>query len=529
MDEIDVILKRKGEAGRGIATAAVDVQDMLEHEPIFTCPETKKVLETSSEYRKYAKSIGNDGIDAIVGRGVEKMVELINSEGAAVGHIDCILILDDIGEGRGASEIEALTSPLIMDEFSNNNNSMMSGGPSVSNNVSQFQSSQYFPNNPQASAAAADIEMMRREFDVWRHKEELAWHEKLREKEAASMRALEEKARNWGKEKAEVVIAAQAEYQKLEARLKKVLGEVEARERKLRKDEDIRIQEHSRKLAESQVLLKRAREEANHKVELEKVNTKAAVARADAAEKATKDMKKRATQAEEDFYEYRQQQRKNPESVLLQEIVTLKAQMSDSAAKINGMKAERNAALLEKEQFRAHIHRLARALKRERQKTAIAAQRDLEQLRLEYVAREQRFVMDGDRGELAKIKSELRALNDTEVVQGTRMGEGGDLRVQVEDEGEESYQSEYSPERYSPSRKGRGGEDSSRQTPPEKGRKNSPIKGGLGADVIEAEMKRLEEERKELIATGIFDGDHPIIKELDSRLNMKLVELSNTQ
>ena len=42
---------------------------------------------------------------------------------------------------------------------------------------------------------------------------------------------------------------------------------------------------------------------------------------------------------------------------MLQEIVTLKAQMSDSEVKVNGMKAERNAALLEKEQFRAHIHR----------------------------------------------------------------------------------------------------------------------------------------------------------------------------
>ena len=179
---------------------------------------------------------------------------------------------------------------------------------SVGGNVSHFQSQLFPANNAQAHAVAADIEMMRREFDVWRHKEELAWHEKLREKEAASMRALEEKARNWGKEKAEVVIAAQAEYQKLEARLKKVLGEVEARERKLRVDEANRVQEHARKMAESQALLKRAREEATHKVELEKVNTKAAIARAEAAEKATKDMKKRATQAEEDFYNYRCEQ-----------------------------------------------------------------------------------------------------------------------------------------------------------------------------------------------------------------------------
>ena len=171
--------------------------------------------------------------------------------------------------------------------------------------------------------------------------------------------------------------------------------------------------------------------------------------------------------------------------------------------------------------------RLARALKRERKKTAIAAQRDLEQLRLEYVAREQKFVMDGDRGELAKIKSELRALNESEMATGFGSSER-DLSVQVDEHDEEddnfteSFSTQgskvYSPERYSPKRKGRG-----KQTPPE-GKKNSPIKG-LGAEVIEQEMARLEAERKELIATGIFDDEHPIIKEMDKRINLKLVEL----
>ena len=79
----------------------------------------------------------------------------------------------------------------------------------------------------------------------------------------------------------------------------------------------------------------------------------------------------------------------------------------------------------------------------------------------------------------------------------------------------------YSPVRYSPKRKG-----ATKQTPPE-GKKNSPIKG-VSADIIESEIERLEQERKELISTGIFDDAHPIIVELDKRMNVKAVELANS-
>ena len=39
-----------------------------------------------------------------------------------------------------------------------------------------------------AAAAAADIERRRREWEEWRHKEEVAWHQRLRAKEEASLR-----------------------------------------------------------------------------------------------------------------------------------------------------------------------------------------------------------------------------------------------------------------------------------------------------------------------------------------------------
>jgi len=67
------------------------------------------------------------------------------------------------------------------------------------------------------------------------------------------------------------------------------------------------------------------------------------------------------------------------------------------------------------------------------------------------------------------------------------------------------------------------------QTPPEKEKErvNSPIKGDrIDVAEIEAELKRLEIERAELVATGVFDEYHHIIIEMDKRMNAKAVELS---
>lgn len=56
------------------------------------------------------------------------------------------------------------------------------------------------------------------------------------------------------------------------------------------------------------------------------------------------------------------------------------------------------------------MHRLALALKRERDKSATIARQELEQLRLEFLAREERYILDGDRDELRTIRFELANL-----------------------------------------------------------------------------------------------------------------------
>ena len=65
---------------------------------------------------------------------------------------------------------------------------------------------------------------------------------------------------------------------------------------------------------------------------------------------------------------------------------------------------------VDKENFRMTTNRVAAALKRERERSSVVARQELEQLRLEFLAREERYVLDGDRSELLRIRRELHSL-----------------------------------------------------------------------------------------------------------------------
>ncbi len=82
-------------------------------------------------------------------------------------------------------------------------------------------------------------------------------------------------------------------------------------------------------------------------------------------------------------------------------------------------RSEKHKALLQREEFRAYIHKLGEALQRHQEKDAVAAKRELEQLRLDYLAREERFMLDGDREELQRIKHELECLKSSASAKGS--------------------------------------------------------------------------------------------------------------
>lgn len=157
---------------------------------------------------------------------------------------------------------------------------------------------------------------------------------------------------------------------------------------------------------------RRVREEANSKVEAEQRRSQTMQIQLDGLQEALTRAEKRAKDAEKDVDAVRLQIRAAPESQLRDELSRLRVQLSESKAETEKERRLRGEAEIEKEHFRAQVHRLALALKRERERSSVAARQELEQLRLEFLAREERYVLDGDRDQLRSIRQELSALRD---------------------------------------------------------------------------------------------------------------------
>ena len=124
-------------------------------------------------------------------------------------------------------------------------------------------------NEAEANKLLANLEKGKREWEEWKHQEEIKWQEQLKEKEILAMRALHEQAMIKEKESADVIETARIEQKKLEARLRKALMDVEDRERRLILEEENRRIEYRSNLSEMQMQQKILKEETKHIVDLE--------------------------------------------------------------------------------------------------------------------------------------------------------------------------------------------------------------------------------------------------------------------
>ncbi|CAN0404699.1 unnamed protein product, partial [Ectocarpus sp. 12 AP-2014] len=150
----------------------------------------------------------------------------------------------------------------------------------------------------------------------------------------------------------------------LEDKLRKALSEVVARERQLKAREESWKTDHAQKLSELQLLQRRLRQETEHQVDLERMKVTALVIQVASHAKSLEDARARVAATDEDLERFRQQQRRTPEGGLRQEVYRLGAAKAKAEAQIERERSLKNKALLEKEEYRANIHKLARALRR---------------------------------------------------------------------------------------------------------------------------------------------------------------------
>ena len=266
---------------------------------------------------------------------------------------------------------------------------------------------------PAAAAPTHDeriqFEKERRRWEEWRHKEEMKWHNKMREQETAALKALDEQSKAQHHQNSKEIDAKKKEFENLEGRLRKALAEVEKRERRIRTVEASREAEYMTKMAEVELKQKLLKEESKHAAEIESAKLKAANERVAVAEKATAVAEERVRAIESNFEAFKKAHRESHEGSLQQEISTLKGELVAAESRINKAVQEKNEANFEKEQHRVTVNKVAKALKKEKLKVQAMEEKERQQFLLE--RKRHCLERSNNREELMRITSQLQGLD----------------------------------------------------------------------------------------------------------------------
>ncbi|OWZ16313.1 hypothetical protein PHMEG_0009908 [Phytophthora megakarya] len=221
------------------------------------------------------------------------------------------------------------------------------------------------------------------------------------------MDELEEEWARREEERSNMLKSAQEEYQRLEQTLRKSLADLETRERRLAVAEAAHQRQQEAKHDENESLQRRLKIEQTHTLSLAKKQTEAYERRIALLETQLSDAEKRTKQVEADFVEYRQQQRKLPESRLREEIAALKGSISELEKQKMAKERECEIAESNVETMKTQLEQMSSLLAQEKKKHEARVVDELEKLRVKYIAREEKYVLDGDRDELRAIKKQL--------------------------------------------------------------------------------------------------------------------------
>jgi len=408
-----------------IGDSYIDMSLLFESDPhSYRSPvDRRAVFKSLEQYGKYrltlqalhmaSRPLPVPPKDPVVIRAIDAFHPIINTPiaaiasgktGAVEGKFRVKVVLEEIGTVTGE-----VAYPIALGNQVHNAAvfSAIGGGGSGEKKYSE-ESSQSA--TVSVSHTSSHIDQLRLEWGEWRRAAETRWREHFREKELAQQKNIEHETHVSLEERGRELRVAQEQAALLEVRLRSALDNAERQAVKLAAAERDLENRFAQKNAELQLMQRRIREEAKSNVEAESRKV-FALERKLSDLKATHDrLERRTKEAEQGFDEYRQQIRGTPEAHLREEVVKLRAQVADNNMIIEHERRVRNQTHLEKEQFKAQMHRLAVALQRERQKSSVVARQELEQLRLEFLAREERYVLDGDRDELRSIRQQLSSI-----------------------------------------------------------------------------------------------------------------------
>tara|TARA_B110000090_G_C13317319_1_gene422081 strand:+ start:117 stop:1229 length:1113 start_codon:yes stop_codon:yes gene_type:complete len=353
------------------------------------------------------------------------------------------------------------------------------GTTAATNNRSPYDPAE----DPQNQEALAD----------WVATEYEKWENGMKHKEAERMNELETIWSEREEERTTAINAVQKSYTSLETQLRQKLDAVENRERALHLKELECNRRTEVQAGELRIQQRRLQEELQHKIGIERRKVEELTTRVKQLTRGRDAAEDRARKVEQDFSQYRHDQRSTPEAVLHARVSEMTSKVSELQLNIEMWKQKYDSERTSKVECQAQLGRLVRELQAMRREQRLVQERNMEQLRLQYIAREERYVLDGDRQELRSIKNELDDLKRASLVQ-VQMEQ---QQQQQQEQQQQQQQQQHGRQAPTPSR--------------------SAWVGGGGGDAFAA-TKRLAKERQDLISTGAYNATHPIIQAIDTKL-----------
>ncbi|KAK3743125.1 hypothetical protein RRG08_063983 [Elysia crispata] len=325
------------------------------------------------------------------------------------------------------------------------------------------------------------------ELELWKEEKEKEFEKQLKTKEAAYMKAL---AEEWKKRDTEREVLTQkklTEYKQMEDQLRKTLTDLEKREKKLllNEQEVMKLRadlqrEHDRKLEEIREASRRMKEDCDHQIELQKMKSKEFEEMIERYKKEVADGLKKYRALENEFATYKEQQMKTPEVRLQSELNLLNMEKIELERKLD---TATKSKLHYKQQWGRALREVA-MLKQKEQEVAkahlVRQQQELEQMRLRYMAAEEKEIVSKESKELEEIKQQINKLKQMEEERLRNTSDSNPLP---------SVRDAY----------------------------GKSLNMGLDSSVDE-HITRLLEERDTLLRTGVYTTQDKIIAELDRQI-----------
>ncbi|KAM3937125.1 centrosomal protein of 120 kDa [Leptodactylus fuscus] len=326
------------------------------------------------------------------------------------------------------------------------------------------------------------------ELEMWKEMQEELFASQLKKKELAHMQVLVEEWKRRDREREALVKKKVAEYTALEETLQKALADLKIREHQITSDEmelkkakaELQLQ-CERSVQERQDSIRRVREDCVHQIELERLKVKQLEEDKMRLQQQLQETEHKFKLLDKEFQQYKEQQSSKPEIRLQSEINLLTLEKVELERKLE---STTKSKLHYKQQWGRALKELARIKQRE-QENAMARlkkqQEELEQMRLRYLAAEEKDMVKSERRELEEIRNELNRLQED--------------RKQTD-----------------PSKSQEQRMAASASRPQDEG--------------LDDFLSRLIEERDTLLRTGVYTHEDRIISELDRQIREAMAQRS---